>query len=312
MTVVTRTINSSMSMVLLTLATFVLFGVMLGVNYLAVNPSKSYGLFTRTISEVSAMYPSTITPAGWAFSIWGLIYLAQLAWILYSLALLCRNTPNGPAYLNPPVLTASFFIFFNLTSVLNISWLILWDRLLFLASFMFLVCQALALYLTVAVAAVQIDKYKDNLKDEGRGLDVKVLYVTVLNGVSMYATWVTIASVLNLGTVLQYKLFENLCEETVSVICLAVLMFLVSTFVALDMSYLARYTSYNVAPYFVVIWALAAIMARNWQPEASSSIIAAVFTGAISLAALIKVVVASAKLQAQGYEYRQMKFGKPN
>lgn len=37
----------------------------------------------QSTGEISAQYPSLFTPAGYAFSIWGLIYLALLAYVVY-------------------------------------------------------------------------------------------------------------------------------------------------------------------------------------------------------------------------------------
>lgn len=34
--------------------------------------------------ELSARYPTGFTPAGWVFSIWGLIYLGLIAFSLYA------------------------------------------------------------------------------------------------------------------------------------------------------------------------------------------------------------------------------------
>jgi len=37
----------------------------------------------RTTAEVSDMYPTLITPAGYVFAIWGIIYLLLGAWLVY-------------------------------------------------------------------------------------------------------------------------------------------------------------------------------------------------------------------------------------
>ena len=39
------------------------------------------GWYGKTNSEVSAEYPTLLTPVGWAFSIWAVIFIAQGVWV---------------------------------------------------------------------------------------------------------------------------------------------------------------------------------------------------------------------------------------
>lgn len=55
------------------------FIVMVAVNYLA-----NTGIFDgNTMAGISAKYENLFTPAGYAFSIWGVIYLGLLAFVIY-------------------------------------------------------------------------------------------------------------------------------------------------------------------------------------------------------------------------------------
>ena len=269
------------------------------------------GLFKNSIGDVSKAFELNITPAGWAFSIWGIIYTLQLAWVVYSLALICRQTASGPAYCNPKVLTANFFLLFTVTSIINISWLFLWDRFYFLASFLFVACQALALYVVAASGAVGISTHRETLLDEGRGSEVKFLNVAVLNGVSTYAAWVTVATLINLGVVLVYKLGNPLPMEPACVICLACLALVAAAYIVLDLTYFERYTRFSFAPYLVVIWALAAVIGKNWNPDNLSSLVAAGLLASVSVGLVVKAGWSSYRASVQGYQYRQMKTGPP-
>lgn len=53
--------------------------VVIGINYL----SNTGIFFGNTMSGVSAQYENLFTPAGYAFSIWGLIYLGMLGFVSY-------------------------------------------------------------------------------------------------------------------------------------------------------------------------------------------------------------------------------------
>ena len=44
-----------------------------------------FGKENQTNQQVSETYPTLITPIGWAFSIWGLIFLLEGIWSIYQL-----------------------------------------------------------------------------------------------------------------------------------------------------------------------------------------------------------------------------------
>nr|MBS0038460.1 hypothetical protein [Saprospiraceae bacterium] len=51
---------------------------------LAMNFIYGSGMWgTATVGEISAQYPTLITPAGYAFSIWGVIYLLLIGFVGY-------------------------------------------------------------------------------------------------------------------------------------------------------------------------------------------------------------------------------------
>lgn len=76
-------------------------------------------LFGRGTGEVSAQYPTLVTPAGYVFSIWGLIYIGLLA---YSVAQFVQPLRDDPL----PDRLASALI---LSNVANVGWLLLWHSL---------------------------------------------------------------------------------------------------------------------------------------------------------------------------------------
>lgn len=310
-TVVEKTLRNSPVFISLIIFTALLYFAVIFLNLLAGDPNIIPGLFERGISEVSNEFNTKITPAGWAFSIWGLIYLFQFAWIIYSLALICRTTPNGPAYLNPIVLSPAFFIFFNLSSAFNIGWLFLWDRILFMASFVFLGCITLSLFLTLAIASVRLVSFQDTLVDQGRTNDVNFLKVAVVNGVGMYATWSTVATLVNLVVVLTYKWRHPIGDEKAAIICLGILSFFTVIYIALDMTVLEQYTRFAFAPYLVIIWALVAIVVKNYNKAYLSSTMSVVLLGSVCFACLVKIALTSYRVRSVRYHYRQMKRGRP-
>lgn len=89
---------------------------------IAFNYLSNTGIFNgKTIGDVSDQYKTLITPAGYAFSIWGLIYLLMLAFVVYT----------GRSLFNPDRNESDDFVekigwWFLLSSVANCCWIIVW------------------------------------------------------------------------------------------------------------------------------------------------------------------------------------------
>jgi benzodiazapine receptor len=84
---------------------------------LAVNTlANTLPLNGQTTGEISDRYPLKITPPGYAFSIWGLIYTGMLGYAIYQAMPAQRENPRlrGVGWL------------FVLSCVGNIGWLVLW------------------------------------------------------------------------------------------------------------------------------------------------------------------------------------------
>jgi hypothetical protein len=107
--------------------------------------SSSLAIFTRQTGTVSDQNLTDFTPAGkfinmikrkiiyysnqgWTFSIWGVIYFWQAAWLIYALSRIPRKSNNGYLYITPNTLHFSIFIFYIINMGLNTGWVIIWDR----------------------------------------------------------------------------------------------------------------------------------------------------------------------------------------
>lgn len=85
------------------------------VNYMA-----SAGFFNhQTIGEVSAQYPTLVTPAGYAFSIWGLIYLMLAGFAVYQARGLFKSCEND-AFIR------DIGWWFVISCIANSLWVITW------------------------------------------------------------------------------------------------------------------------------------------------------------------------------------------
>lgn len=94
---------------ILKFSTLVAYGVMVAVNYLAV----ALPLAGRDTGAISDSYPNLFAPAGYAFSIWGLIYTLLFIFVIYQFR---RND----------VLVGQINKVFIVNALFNASWIFAW------------------------------------------------------------------------------------------------------------------------------------------------------------------------------------------
>lgn len=98
------------------------------VNYLAV----SLPLNGRTTGELSALYPNLFVPAGFTFSIWGIIYLSLILWVLYQIWYSFQK--RSSKLLGQKLVGAWFW----LNAAFNVAWIFAWHYELPLVSLLFM------------------------------------------------------------------------------------------------------------------------------------------------------------------------------
>ncbi|XP_078365005.1 uncharacterized protein LOC144649392 [Oculina patagonica] len=258
-----------------------LFLLLLLFNYYASRPNEGpfRHLFgNATTGEVSDDFYIEITPAGWAFSIWGLIYLWQSAWIIYSLTLLCRRSTTN-------VISSVLLLIYAISNVANIAWLILWSREMVQASSVVLFATAFLLYGTLATSYMSVNLETLTVPK----LDFILTQVLVNNGVALYATWCTIASLLNLTMALAY--FHGVAQDVACTISLVILAVEIIVWFSLENTILDKYVRYTLTIYPVVIWALSASINKNWDPAKRNSIISVILLSVACALLIVRIAI---------------------
>ncbi len=225
----------------------VAFAAVLTVNFL----SNALPLNGRTAAEVSDALPSYFTPAGYTFSIWGLIYTALLGFIIYQALPAQRSN----------ALIGKIGWAFALSSVANIAWLFAWHYGAYTLSVLFM----LSLLVTLIFIYRRLEIGKPNpalpLKDK----------LLVQFPFSLYLGWITVATIANISSVINYLGWDGfgIAEPT-----WAAIMMLVAVVVA----GLLLFNRQNLAYAGVLVWALFGI--RTAQADvalvANTAVIAAV------------------------------------
>ncbi len=231
-----------------------------------------------------------ITPSGGTFRIWIVIYLWQMAWMGYGLSLLGRQGLTGYLYYSPNFMSVWLYVVFMLNNVINVSWLIVWDREELIAAFVGLALIAFSCYVCIFTSAWFLHRSYRQLRDNGHMKEIWLVRFLVQNGLGMYATWVTIATLINLCTVLTYS--ADVDMKIASTLCLAILAFEVVVWFIADLVFLDNHVRYLVTPYVVLVWALSGVVDENYvSAEDRNSIFSLVLLSVSVATLIIKIIV---------------------
>jgi benzodiazapine receptor len=133
----------------------------------------------QNTGEISAKYPSLFTPAGFTFSIWGLIYLSLTAFVIYQ-ALPAQRGNQTLAKIGP---------LFVANCVANAAWIIVWHY-----DFLWL-----SLLLMAAILLTLMQIYRTLLAAGPAGSKSEWLFLRL--PFSLYTGWITVASIANISCV---------------------------------------------------------------------------------------------------------------
>lgn len=152
---------------------------MITVNALA-NILPINGVPTGAVSD---NYANLFAPAGYTFSIWGLIYLLLAIYTVYQFIAWRKKTSASRSKLFEKIA-----LYFSISSLINIAWLFAWHY-----DYM-----ALTVVLMLALLLVLV-KLKDIINKETLNTKERIL---VSLPFSVYLGWITVATIANITTFL--------------------------------------------------------------------------------------------------------------
>lgn len=214
----------------------------------------------RATEEISAMFENMFTPAGWAFSIWSVIYAGLAAFTLYQFL---------PSQADSPVARQTALLF-TFSCLFNIAWLLSWHFLAIPLSFGFM----LALLATLILIYLRVTRRRPN-HTVAYGLMVALPF-------RLYLGWIIVATSANLMALLTARDWDFApFGETGFVLLLAG--------VTVMAGLLALFTRKELFVNLVLIWGLVAVA---FGPASTSQIMVGSLAGAaILLAAVVWTVV---------------------
>ena len=187
-----------------------------------------------TTGEVSDRFQVYFVPAGYVFSIWGLIYVGLIAFAIYQALPAQRENPR----------LRGIGALFTLSCVANVAWLFLWHYEVFpltLVAMLSLLLLLIAIYLRLGIGRVHI-----------RAAEKWLVHIPF----SIYLGWITVATIANVTSLLDYLNWSGwgISPEIWTVIMLVA---------AVGIASAVSLTRGDVAYMLVIVWAFAGIAVKH-------------------------------------------------
>lgn len=234
------------------------------VNYI----SQIGAIQGNTVSSVSDQYFNLFTPAGYAFSIWGIIYIALLALGTYQVyQSFVRNS-------SVEFITQSGY-WFVLANLANAAWIFAWlSEMTLLSVFIMLV---ILISLIKIILNTNMERW-----DAPRSVIAFSWWP-----ISLYAGWISVATIANIAA---YLVKIGWRGDPLDEVLWTIIMLVVATVLNLLMIYLRNMREFAV----VGVWALMAIFARHEGEYVS-----------IAYVALIEAIIIFIYIMYHGFKNRR-------
>lgn len=195
----------------------------------------------NTMSSVSAAYQNLFTPAGYAFSIWGLIYVGLIAFVIYHASITFKNIQANNVVLN----VGWWFV---ISCLANCLWIFAWLYNYTGLSVIIMIVLLFSLVMIIIKTRMELDD-----------LPMKQI-AFVWWPFSLYAGWITVALVANISA---YLTKVNWGGLGLSSVYWTVIMIVVAGIIYLVMTWRRNMREYAL----VGVWGIIAIAVSNWSTE---------------------------------------------
>lgn len=188
----------------------------------------------RTTAQVSDLYSNPITPAGYVFAIWGIIYALLFVFVIYQALPKQKNKP----------FQKQISALFILSSVFNVAWIFLWQYDYITVS----VVMILSLLATLIAIYIRLGIGKSNAP-----LTEKLC---VYLPFSVYLGWITIASIADVAAALVSVRWDGfgLSAQTWAIVAMSI---------ALIATLAVIFARRDIAYSLVIDWAIAGIAVKQ-------------------------------------------------
>ena len=228
-------------------------------NYLS-----NTGIFNgKTIANVSNQYHNLFTPAGYAFSIWGIIYILLIGFVFYT----------GRSLFNPSKNEGDDFVekigwWFVVSCLANCTWIVTW-----LYGFTGLSVVVLLLSL-ISLLKILLEALKYNSGTAQKWF-INIPF-------QIYTGWVSVALI---AAVSAWLTKINWTGFGISEVIWTIILMIIATLIHLFMTWKKDAPIFA----FVAVWALIAIAVANKEGSSEIYFTALIFAGLLFISSVIKI-----------------------
>lgn len=230
----------------------------------------------KSVGDLSAEYNNLFTPASYAFSIWGIIFLMLLVFGVYGVYTAFAKAEISTTDLpitNVVEKTAPWFLIANVFCSL---WVVFWlDELVGISVLCML---GILISLLICVIKLQIEQVKASSQER---------FFSWLP-ISLYTGWISVATVANFSAWLNSSFEIALETQELTMVAILLVIFVI---------YITMLLLKNMRVYTMVgVWALIAIAVRHWLAESAMidhhylGITAAVLAGLLIVGVVFKSI----------------------
>lgn len=176
---------------------------------------------------------------------------------------------------------------FMVNNIVVVTWLFLWDRQWLDWACVDIVLAPLTLYVCLFISFRRLYENLVSLTQAGARKDIWLTRILVQNGLAFFATWVSIATLLNFAIVLTY--YWSVDVQVSSTVALGLLSLDILVWFSLDTFVFDKFVRYTVTPYIVLVIALTGSVTKNFDLENNRR--NSIFTTALLSVACILFVV---------------------
>jgi hypothetical protein len=166
------------------------FGVTIAFNVM----STSLPLGGQTMPEISAKYPSLFTPAGFTFSIWGVIYFGLTLFIIYQALPSQRHNAS----------LGGLGVLFKVNCLANAAWLVAWHYDYLMLSVLIMAC--------ILFTLVRIYISLDSARTKAPDMEVMLVHLPF----RLYTAWICVASIANVSVVQTAMGWDNIGMDSIT------------------------------------------------------------------------------------------------
>ena len=237
--------------------TLQIFNIIALLVTITINYLSSAGLINGfTVADISDQYQNYFTPAGYAFSIWGLIYLGLLAFVIYTgKSLFLKDHSNDEV-----VLKVGWW--FVLSCVANSLWIVFWVHNVLWVTVLLMLFLLLCLIKIILNLNMEMDFHP--LKK----------YLFIYWPFAIYAGWVSVAFIADISA---FLVKIDWTGFGIPPVFWAIIMIIIAGLINLLVIWKRNLREFAL----VGVWALVAIAVENFNQE--KSIVYAAFIVALIL-----------------------------